>query len=195
MQKVARLFNEEVLTQEWVERHSGSSYDIQEGRLYDTIHLAPGDSLQPVSSHFFSNIGPSSGKTYADTNMQVRNTLLATQAFLVKQICYFIRPDVSPEDLAAVESEFAWEFWLANCNYGRGPLSATGLIKAAEITEERTPEVLAREEYLGSLGGISIENQMVFYSLFNGRPFRLSANGNGLHVTCVLRGLHAWGVS
>src|SRR3989304_3224399 len=55
--------------------------DIQHEPLYDTVTLAAGAQVTPLSTAFFTNVGPASGKTLAQTNLTQSRRLPAPEAF------------------------------------------------------------------------------------------------------------------
>src|SRR5271165_5873502 len=163
-QIAAELLNEKTLTDDWVRHHSRTCMDIVEGLLYDTLRFAPGAAIGPLQSSFFTNVGPSSCKTYADTNLACPGMLSPPQAFLVKQICFVVHARISPKDLEMIQAKFCWELWLEDRQYGRGPLVAAGPVSSEMALSEpekdtssarvfdESSEIQAKAEFLGSMG-------------------------------------------
>ena len=60
-----------------------NNMDVQHMQVYDTITIAASGSVSVNSVNFFSNVGGTSGKTVAQTNMKLNNTLQTPQAFSI----------------------------------------------------------------------------------------------------------------
>lgn len=215
MQIVSENLEPKIIVRDWLDIYSGCNngmiYDVCEGMIYDTVCLSAGQMMTPQAFCFFTNVGPASGKTYAQTNMHQSRFLPAPTAMLAKQINFVIHPSVNPRDLEEIQSNFAWEFWMGDKVFGRGPMIAAAALADVKLNEDKhialpppasgpdlsvleLPELRARAEYLGAPGGLQIENQMNFYALLNGTPTTLSRRGSGIEITCILRGLIARGV-
>ncbi len=174
--------------------------DIQDTPLYDSVVLAPSASITPLTSVLFTNVGPQSGKTYALTNMATPQKLNAPQAFAIFSFRFRYAENLSLLDIYNVINGFAFEFWMGDKAYQRGPIwayNAGGGIWAATtngsttIANNGTP---GRSD-MHRLGiNVVIENQMSFYGLLQGNAYALNANGTGITFQMLLSGLFARGV-
>lgn len=174
--------------------------DIQDTPLYDTVAIAAGSAITPLTSVLFTNVGPQSGKTYAGTNMATPQKLNAPEAFAIFSFRFRYAENLSLLDIYNVINGFAFEFWMGQKNYQRGPIwnyNAGGGIWAATTNTSTT---IANNGAPGRsdmhrLGiNVVIENQMSFYGLLNGNSYTLNANGTGITFQSLLSGLYARGV-
>jgi hypothetical protein len=174
--------------------------DIQDTPLYDSVVIAAGSNITPLTSVLFTNVGPQSGKTYALTNMATPQKLNAPEAFAIFSFRFRYSENLSLLDIYNVINGFAFEFWMGQKNYQRGPIwnyNAGGGIWAATTNTSTT---IANNGAPGRsdmhrLGiNVVIENQMSFYGLLNGNLYTLNANGTGITFQMLLSGLYARGV-
>jgi hypothetical protein len=174
--------------------------DIQDTPLYDSVVIAAGLAITPLTSVLFTNVGPQSGKTYALTNMATPQKLNAPEAFAIFSFRFRYSENLSLLDIYSVINGFAFEFWMGQKNYQRGPIwlyNAGGGIWAATTAQATT---IANNGTPGRsdmhrLGiNVVIENQMSFYGLLNGNSYTLNANGTGITFQMALSGLYARGV-
>ena len=174
--------------------------DIQDTPLYDSVVIAAGSAITPLTSVLFTNVGPQSGKTYALTNMATPQKLNAPEAFAIFSFRFRYSENLSLLDIYNVINGFAFEFWMGQKNYQRGPIwtyNAGGGIWA-NTTQQNT--TIANNGNPGRaemhrLGiNVVIENQMSFYGLLNGNSYTLNAQGTGITFQMVLSGLYARGV-
>jgi len=174
--------------------------DIQDTPLYDSVVIAAGSPITPLTSVLFTNVGPQSGKTYALTNMATPQKLNAPEAFAIFSFRFRYSENLSLLDIYNVINGFAFEFWMGQKNYQRGPIwnyNAGGGIWATTTAQSTT---IANNGAPGRsdmhrLGiNVVIENQMSFFGLLNGNSYTLNANGTGITFQMLLSGLYARGV-
>lgn len=181
--------------------------DVEHEPLYDTVTLAAGAQVTELSTAFFTNVGPASGKTLAQTNMTQQRRLMAPEAFSVFAIRLAWEENIVLADILAILWGFAFRFFLGQKPYNTGPLwhyNAGGGLSAATIAA--VPAVAlytngapSREAMHKLAIPIVIENQMEFYANLVGTAYTLVAAGGGtlgtgLALMCLLDGLHARGI-
>lgn len=174
--------------------------DVQNTPLYDTITIAAGSAITPLTSSLFTNVGPASGKTYAQTNMQQSRILTAPEAFSVFGFRFRYSENISVLDIWNVINGFAYEFWMGTKNYQRAPIwfyNAGGgiwaslTLTATSVMNNGTP---GRSDMHKVAITVVIENQMTFFALLNGANYTLNAGGTGFTGISLLDGLYARGV-
>ena len=180
--------------------------DIQDTPLYDTVVLSntgPNNVISPLTSVLFTNVGPQSGKTYAQTNMAQPQKLNAPEAFAIFAFSFRYSENLSLVDLYNILNGFCFEFWLGQKAYQRGPIwtyNAGGGVYGATTATTATILNNGNPSRAGMhrLGiNVVIENQMSFYGLLNGNQYTLATatnGGTGFTFQMVLRGLYARGV-
>jgi hypothetical protein len=174
--------------------------DIQDTPLYDTVVIAAGSNLTPITSVLFTNVGPQSGKTLALTNMSQPQKLNAPEAFAVFGYSFRYSENISLLDLYNILNGFCFEFWIGTKNYQRGPIwcynAGGGVFGTASqsntsILNNGNP---GRAE-MHRLGiNVVLENQVSFYGDLQGNQYTLNASGTGITYQLVARGLYARGV-
>lgn len=186
----------------------GQSYildklDVQHTPIYDTVTIAAAGVLSSTTASFFSNVGPGSGKTVAQTNLGQNRRLTAPEAFSVFSYRLRIAENVLLADMLTVYNLFAFQFYLGQKYYQRGPVwnyNAGGGINAmttrtdSSIYTNGTP---SREAMHRLAVVLVIGNQAEFYGDLAGDSQTLTAaaaGGTGLRITCLLDGLYARGV-
>lgn len=174
--------------------------DVQNTPLYDTVTIAAASSLSPLTSSLFTNVGPASNKTYAQTNMQQSRLLPSPQAFAIFGFRFRYSENLSLLDIYNIINGFAYEFWMGDKAYQRAPVwfyGAGGGISgfftnsATSILNNGVP---GRNDMHKLAITVVIENQMNFYALLNGNPYTLNASGTGITYVSLLDGLYARGV-
>ena len=185
--------------------------DVQHTPLYDTVTWNAGDTVTELTGQWFTNVGPSSSKTKAQTNMTQSRRLPAPEAFSVFGIRVFWSPNVLLEDLLNVMNNFALEFYLGQKSYQLAPLwyftagaGIDGLAATSTTVTATTNTITAysngsptRESMHKLALPIVIENQMTFWAQLVGTSTTLTASGsggNGLRLTILLDGFYARGV-
>lgn len=186
------------------ETYVSNRMDIQDTPLYDTFQLAAGATLNSLTSSLFSQVGPQSGKTYAQTNMTQPQKLAAPEAFAIFGFSIYLQQNVSLLDIYNILYNFCFEFWMGQKAYQRGPIwnynAGGGLYGTSNQSYTATTGTVLGNGNPGRsdmhrLGiNVVIENQMTFYGLLNGGSITLNAGGTGLTLQCLLRGLYARGV-
>lgn len=177
--------------------------DIQHTPLYDSFTIAAGNPLTVLTSALFTNVGPASNKTLAQTNMTQSQRLPAPEAFSIFGLRLRWSEDVLLADLLTILNGFCLEFYLGQKVYQRAPLwyfSAGGGINAVTTRTDAsvyTNGVPTREAMHKLAIPIVIENQMTFWAQFQGNQVNLTAaaaGGTGLTAMLLLDGLYARGV-
>jgi hypothetical protein len=174
--------------------------DIQDTPLYDTVTIAAGSPLTPLTSVLFTSVGPQSGKTLALTNMATPQKLNAPEAFAIFGFRFRYSENISLLDIYNILNGFCFEFWMGQKNYQRGPIwnyNAGGGIYG--VASQGSTSILNNgmpgRSDMHRLGiNVVIENQMSFYGLLNGNSYTLNANGTGITFQSMLSGLYARGV-
>jgi hypothetical protein len=181
--------------------------DVQHTPLYDTITLNPGDTVSDLTTAFFTNVGPASGKTVAQTNMTQSRRLPAPQAFSIFGFRLRWKEDILAADLYNILDRFVLEFYLGEKVYQRAPLwyySPGGGVNGFAATTAATTTITylsnghPHRESMHKLAiPIVIENQMTFWAQLSGSTYTLTASGSGgrgMTLQLVLDGLYARGV-
>lgn len=191
-QMIVDAFNSEV--------YVNNRMDVQHTPLYDTVTIAAGSPLNVSTSALFSSVGPSSGKTLAQTNLTQSQKLAAPEAFSIFGFRFRYSENISLLDLYNIVNGFCFEFYLGQKVYQRGPIwyyNAGGGIWAA-LTNSATSIINngnpGRSNMHKLAISVVIENQMTFYGQLNGNTYTLNANGTGITYQMVLDGLYARGV-
>lgn len=175
--------------------------DVQNTPLYDTATVTAGNTLSTPASALFTTVGPASGKTYAQTNMQVARQLPSPEAFAILGFRLRYSENISVLDLFNLLNGFAFEFWMNNKNYQRGPIPfyAAGMgvygfstVAATNIFNNGMPDRSGMHKTAVTL---VIENTMTFYAQLAGNSVVVNGAGNGVTIQCVLDGLYARGVA
>jgi hypothetical protein len=194
-QMIVDAFNSEV--------YVANKMDVQHTPIYDTVVFAAGATINDTTSAFFTNVGPASGKTLAQSNMRQGNRLPAPEAFSVFGFRFRWSENILLADLIAILNGFALEFSLGQKVYNRGPLwyfSAGGGIDGFSTRTDSsvyTNGLPSREAMHKLAIPIVIENQMEFSARLVGSPITLAAagaGGTGATIQLLLDGLYARGV-
>lgn len=82
-------------------------FPLVDGVLYDRVKIPPGP-IQYV--YFFTDVGASSGKTLAQSNVYLPQKLSAPEEFLVKQVQFVVHPSILDRDLAELQTKAGWQF-------------------------------------------------------------------------------------
>lgn len=178
--------------------------DVQNTPIYDTITYNAAASISETNSAFFTDVGSSSGKTLAETNMTQPNRLVAPEAFAIFGIRFLVRPDILLADYNSIfYGGFALDLVLGTKSYNRAPLwyyaagagtAGWDMGTAASNYANGQP---SRESMHKLAIGLVIENQMVFSANFRGDTFTLESSGDGgtgARFQLLLDGLYARGV-
>lgn len=191
-QMIIDAFNSEV--------YVNNRMDVQHTPLYDTVVLNASSNVTILTTALFTNVGASSSKTLALTNLTQSQKLAAPEAFSIFGFRIRYSENISLLDIYGLINGFCFEFYLGQKPYQRGPLwyyNAGGGIWAA-LTNSTTSilnnGMPGRNEMHKLAVPIVIENQMTFYGQLNGNSYTLNASGTGLTLVCLLDGLYARGV-
>lgn len=191
-QMILDSFNSEV--------YVSNRMDVQHTPLYDTVTIAAGSALSVLTSAFFTNVGPASGKTLALTNLTQSQKLAAPEAFSIYGVRFRYSENISLLDIYNILNGFCLEFFLGQKVYQRGPLwyfNAGGGIWAM-LTNSTTSilnnGVPGRSDMHKLAINVVIENQMTFYAQLNGNTYTMNAGGTGITMVLLLDGLYARGV-
>lgn len=177
--------------------------DVQHTPLYDTISIAAGSTLNTLTSALFTNVGPASNKTLAQTNLSQSQKLPAPEAFSIFAFRIRWAEDVLLADILSILNGFTLEFYLGQKAYQRAPLwyfaAGGGLAGTTTRTNASfyTNGNPTREAIHKLAIPIVIENQMTFFAQLQGNAFTLAAGaagGTGITLTLLLDGLYARGV-
>lgn len=191
-QMIVDAFNSEV--------YVNNRMDVQHTPLYDTVTIAAAASLSTLTSAYFTNVGPASNKTLALTNLTQSQKLAAPEAFSIFGFRYRYSENLSLLDLYNIINGFAFEFYLGQKVYQRGPLwyfNAGGGVYG--VASQSSTSILnngmpGRDSMHKLAISIVIENQMTFYGQLQGTSYTLNAGGNGITTQILLDGLYARGV-
>lgn len=174
--------------------------DVQHTPLYDTVVITAGNPLSVLTSAFFTNVGASSNKTLALTNLTQSQKLAAPEAFSIFAFRFRYSENISLLDIYNIINGFCYEFYLGQKVYQRGPIwyyNAGGGIWAT--TTASTTTILnngnpGRSNMHKLAISVVIENQMTFYAQLNGNAYTLNGGGTGITMQSLLDGLYARGV-
>lgn len=206
-QMIFDAFNSEV--------YVSNRMDVQHTPIYDTVRIGAAGgaagTVNNVTTSFFTNVGPASGKTLAQTNMTQSQRLPAPEAFAIfgfrlrwnEDILALDLSNILGSGLGGLTGGFCLEFTLGQKVYQRAPLwyfSAGGGISGftTRTGESTYNNGLPSREAMHKLAiPIVIENQMTFEAHLTGTAYvaaLAAAGGNGLNLTLLLDGLYARGV-
>src|SRR5574342_1040646 len=104
------------------ETYIANRMDVQHTPMYDQFTIAAAGALSVLTSALFTNVGPASGKTLAQTNMTQQQRLPAPEAFSIFGFRLRWAEDVLLADLLTILNGFAFEFILGQKVYQRAPL-------------------------------------------------------------------------
>lgn len=194
-QMIMDAFNSDVYVQ--------NRMDVQHTPLYDTITVAAGANVTNITTAFFTNVGPASGKTLAQTNLTQSQRLPAPEAFSIFGFRIRWSENILLADLLNILNGFCLEFYLGQKYYQRGPLwdynAGGGIGGFTTRTDESvyTNGRVGRESMHKLAIPIVIENQMQFMAQLQGNAYTMTAaaaGGTGLTLQLLLDGFYARGV-
>ena len=177
--------------------------DVQHTPVYDTVTLAASGTVSQLTTAFFTNVGPASSKTLAQTNMTQQQRLPAPEAFSIFGIRLRWQENILYADLITLLTNFALSLTLGQKRYQLAPLwyfSAGGGIWGFSTITSSSNYVNGwpgREAMHKLAIPIVIENQMTFSAQFEGNSQTLTAaasGGTGATLQLLLDGLYARGV-
>jgi hypothetical protein len=187
---------------------NGQSYiynqlDVQHTPIYDTVTIAAGAQLTQLTSAFFTNVGPQSGKNYSQTNMGQSQKLPAPEAFSIFSLRFRWSENILLTDLINIINGFALEFYIGQKPFQRAPLwhfnVGGGIFGISDVsaTSVLTNGQPSRNAMHMLAIPIVLENQATFYAQLVGNPYTLTASGSGgtgCTLQLMLDGLYARGV-
>jgi len=191
------------------ETYVNNRMDVQHTPIYDTIEIAAGSSVTELTTAFFTNVGPASNKTKAQTNMSQSRRLPAPEAFSIFGFRLRWREDILPADLFGILNNFVLQFYLGQKIYQEAPLwyfSPGGGVNAvvtldgasSSTTIDYFTNGVPHRESMHKLAiPIVIENQMTFWAQLSGGTLALATSSNGgtgLQLQLILDGFYARGV-
>ena len=201
-QMILDAFNSEI--------YVSNRMDVQHTPIYDTFMVPQAGTLTTLNSALFTNVGPASGKTPAQTNMGQPQKLPAPEAFSIFAFRLRWAENIWRADIdnmlnnsAALAVGFCLEFWLGQKCYQRAPLwyfsAGGGLTGYTMLAGDYiyTNGVASREAMHKLAIPIVIENQTTFFAQFVGNALLLTAaaaGGVGVTFQLLLDGLYARGV-
>lgn len=197
-QTIVDAFNSQTYIQDQV--------DVQHTPIYDTVTIAAGGSLSSLTSAFFQNVGPQSGKTLALTNMNQPGRLQAPEAFSIFGIRLRLSEDIFRADMITIMNGFALQFIIGQKTYNLAPIwhynPGGGITGTSALAAGATPSILgngtpARTHMHKLAIPIVIENQANFSASLQGTAQTLTASGGGgtgATIQLLLDGLYARGV-
>lgn len=175
--------------------------DVQDTPVYDTITYSAGQTINTPNSALFQNVGPASGKTYAQTNMTQQGKLDAPEAFSVFGIRLNWSEDILRSDLQTLVNSWAYEFWLGKKEYSRANLRHYSSGMGISGFSTRTSESCYTNGWpdRSSMNMVAVKlviaNQMSFFAQLTGNSSQvLNSSGVGLVLLNELVGLYARGV-
>lgn len=194
-QMIVDSFNSEV--------YVSNRMDVQHTPLYDTVTLAAAGTISSLTTAFFTNVGPSSNKTVAQTNMTQQNRLAAPEAFSILSMRFRVGENILAADFTTIINGFALRFFLGQKIYNQAPIwyysAGGGIYATTNITDAAwyTNGVPTRESMHKLAIPMVIENQMNFSGNLEGNSTTLAAGaagGTGAVLQYLLDGLYARGV-
>lgn len=175
--------------------------DVQDTPIYDTITFTAGQTITPTNSVFFQNVEAGSGKTPAQTNMDVNGRLDAPEAFSVFGIRLGFSEDILRSDLQTLLNSWAFQFQMLKKPYSQANIRHYSAGWGITGYTTRTAESFYTNGMpgRGSMNLLSVKlviaNQQTFQAQLIGAASQvLSSSGSGLILICELVGLYARGV-
>lgn len=175
--------------------------DVQDSPVYDTITFAPSGTMNTQNSYFFTSVGPSAGKTTAQTNMSQQQKLDAPEAFSVFGIRLGWSEDILRADLQTLLNSWDYTFWLGQKWYQRANLRHYAAGWGISGFSTKTAESVYTNGWpsISAMHGLAVKlviaNQMTFYAYLEGAASQtFNGSGNGLILVNEMVGLYARGV-
>lgn len=177
--------------------------DVQHKPVYDTVTIAAAGAVNNNTASWFTNVGGTSGKTLAQTNLTQNQRLASPEAFSIFGYRLYWSPNILMADLITLINGFALRFLSGGKEYQCGPLWYFGAgggiagfstLNAASVYTNGTPD-------RSSMGRVAInfviENTADFSANLEGTAVNLTAAANGgvgAILCLLLDGLWARGV-
>lgn len=185
------------------EVYDANKMDVQHEPIYDTITKAAAATIVQTTDQFFTNVGPQSGKTYAQTNLTTPGQLQSPEAFSIMAIRFRWQENILDTDLFNILSSFALSFWMGQKSYNRAPIwcynAGGGITAFSTVTSKSylSNGVAGRRDMHVLDIPLVIENTQRFFAVLEGNTVTLTAaasGGTGALLQLVLDGYHARGV-
>lgn len=192
---IANAFNHQV--------YDLNNMDVQHMQLYDTVTIAASGSVSNLTVSFFSNVGPQSNKTPAQTNLATSRQLQTPQAFSIMAFRIRWAENILLADLLTVLANFDFEFFIGQKIYQQAPIwtfnAGGGVYGISDVssTSVYTNGYPGREGMHRLNIPLVIDNTAQFFGQFNGTPQTLTASGSGgtgMTAQVVLDGFYARGI-
>lgn len=183
--------------------------DVQHEPIYDSITVATAAVISQGGANavFFTSVGPSSGKTLNQTNMNKSQTLQAPEAMAVFQYRFYFDARSDIRDVENLLAGFAFQFVLGTKPYQTCPLwmlcqgGGLNLVTTATTTTAVANGWPSKDATRSLAVTLVIENNATFFANLVGPNYTiLGANfTNGpasvaFVMVAVLEGLHARGI-
>ena len=177
--------------------------DVQHTPLYDSVTIAQAAAFNNLTTSFFTNVGPQSGKSLALTNCSQSQRLPTGEMLSVLAFRLRIGESIFRTDLDTIMNTQALQFWMNKKSYQLGPVwyyAAGGGIWTQSNVGGATPEtthtngIPGREAMHKLAIPIVIESGATFYAEMVGVAFNMTATaagGVGTFMQLVLDGLYA----
>jgi hypothetical protein len=174
--------------------------DVQHTPLYDSVTIAQAGTVNNLTTSFFTNVGPASGKSLALTNCSQSQRLPTGEMISALAFRLRIGESILRADLDSLMNTQALQFWMNKKSYQLGPLwyyAAGGGIWGQSNTNNQstwTNGIPGREAMHKLAIPIVIESGATFYGELVGVTFNLTATaagGVGAFLQLVLDGLYA----
>jgi hypothetical protein len=191
-----------------MQTYDPNQMDVQHTPLYDSVTFAAAATITPTTSAFFTNVGPASAKTLAQTNLANANRLASPETFSIFGVRLRWSEGILRADLDSILGNaatvgFALSLTLGQKKYQLAPLwyfgAGGGISGFTTRTDESayTNGLPSRESMHKLAIPIVIENNMTFSANFEGNNFVLAAavaGGVGATFVLLLDGLYARGI-
>jgi len=177
--------------------------DVQHTPLYDTVTIAAAGSVTQTTASFFTNVGTSSAKTLAQTNLGSNKELQAPEAFSIMSFRLRWAENVLLADLLGILANYNFEFYIATKIYQQAPLwcfnAGGGIYAVSNVssTSVLTNGYPGRQAMHRLNIPLVVDNQAQFYAQLNGGSYTLTAGasgGTGITLQLVLDGFWARGI-
>jgi hypothetical protein len=180
-----------------------NNMDVQHMQLYDSVVVAASATPTVSNTSFFSNVGPASNKTVADTNLSTNRLLTAPEAFSIMSFRIRWQEDILLADLIGVLKNYNFEFYIGKKIYQQAPIwnfnAGGGIYGVSDVssTSVFTNGYPGREAMHRLNIPLVIDNTAQFYGQLNGGSYTLTSSGSGgtgMRLTLMLDGFWARGI-
>lgn len=184
-----------------------NNMDVQHMQVYDTVAIAAGGNVSPLTVSYFSSVGAQSGKTAAQTNLDTPNQLQTPEAFSIMSFRLGWTPNVLLADLLTVLNNFDFEFTIGKKIYQQAPIDifaygggVWGVIAPSSSSAFTSLYTNGWPDRAGMNRlniPLVIDNTAQFKGYLNGTPQTLTVSGSGgtgFTSKLVLDGFYARGI-